>query len=210
MNGYAALAAGAAAATFEALIRYGHFGQFPMHFRSEGGSPVRDLISQGDFVGDADRQSMVLIDTPMDALLIECYRRGEEPGALIAAAVALHYGANPNVLIDGPILLTHVCAQDGARDFLGVLLDFGAEIDAVTMKEDWTALMWAAAEGRIDVVRLLLDCGAEWDRKSCSGETAASVAAKHGHADVVTTITEAAVKGTDCRPTSNPKNPSIS
>ena len=50
----------------------------------------------------------------------------------------------------------------------------------------WTPLHWAAAEGHVHVVRLLLaELRAEMDAENDNGETPLHLAAKSGHADVV-------------------------
>ena len=71
-----------------------------------------------------------------------------------------------------------------------LLLDHGAEVNIVDNNEKWTALMFAAAEGQAQNVKLLLDHGADWKPEDIDGDTAASFAAKGGHAQVAKMIEE--------------------
>jgi ankyrin repeat protein len=75
-----------------------------------------------------------------------------------------------------------------------LLLDHGAKINTVDTKEHWSALMWAAAEGQVEIVELLLKNGADPSLKEVDGDTAESFAAKNGHTAVVKILKAAAVK----------------
>jgi hypothetical protein len=48
-----------------------------------------------------------------------------------------------------------------------------------------TALMLAVSHGRVEMVRLLLDCSAEVNAQDDDGSTALMCASEHGHADIV-------------------------
>ena len=54
-----------------------------------------------------------------------------------------------------------------------------------------TALMLAAAQGRLDHVRLLLDHGADPALTDRAGETALTLARERGHGEVVGMLTQA-------------------
>ena len=71
-----------------------------------------------------------------------------------------------------------------------LLLDKGAEVNSVDNNEKWTALMFAAAEGHLENVKLLLEHGADYKLKDIDGDTAASFAAKNGHSQVAKIIEE--------------------
>lgn len=62
-----------------------------------------------------------------------------------------------------------------------LLLDRGANIDITDKAEHFTALMWAAAEGNLDVVKVLVNHGANPSMKDVDGDSAASFARKNGH-----------------------------
>ena len=65
-----------------------------------------------------------------------------------------------------------------------LLLERGAVLDRADKEEHFTALMWAAAEGHLDVVKVLLKHGADPALKDVDGDTAASFARKNGHSEV--------------------------
>jgi len=65
------------------------------------------------------------------------------------------------------------------------LLKKGADVDVQGTLEGFTPLMTAAAEGLVDIVRLLLAAGAGADIKDKDGDTALSFARQKGHTEVV-------------------------
>jgi ankyrin repeat protein len=66
-----------------------------------------------------------------------------------------------------------------------MLLDNGAEPDMVDSDEHFSALMHAAAEGNLNVVKVLIRHGADRALKDVDGDDAASFAAQAGHMEVV-------------------------
>ncbi len=84
-----------------------------------------------------------------------------------------------------PQLVIEAKFRDRSR--LEELLDQGADVDAVDEKGR-TALMWAAAWGRHDIVQLLLERGAQSDIRDGYGETALIKAARRGRTDIVETL----------------------
>jgi len=68
---------------------------------------------------------------------------------------------------------------------VGLLLSKGAEVNVQGALEGFTALMTAAAEGQLEVVRILLEHGADPSLKDQDGDTAGSFAEENGHAAVV-------------------------
>ncbi|MHC4952110.1 MAG: ankyrin repeat domain-containing protein, partial [Planctomycetota bacterium] len=66
----------------------------------------------------------------------------------------------------------------------------GAKVNIVDNSEKWTALMFAAAEGQVANVKLLLDNSAEVKPKDIDGDTAANFAANNGHTQVAKMIEE--------------------
>jgi len=66
-----------------------------------------------------------------------------------------------------------------------LLLEKGAEVNVQGRLEGFSALMTAAAEGQLEVVRLLLAYGADPDLEDADGDTAASFARQNGHSAVV-------------------------
>jgi len=62
-----------------------------------------------------------------------------------------------------------------------LLIDNKAEIDMVDNVEHFTALMFAASEGQIEVVKILLKVGADEKLKDIDGDNAEAFARQNGH-----------------------------
>ena len=75
-----------------------------------------------------------------------------------------------------------------------LLLERGAKINTVDRNEHFSALMWAAAEGQVEVVKLLLKHGADLSLKDVDGDTAESFATQKNHTDVVKILQAATLK----------------
>ena len=65
-----------------------------------------------------------------------------------------------------------------------ILLDKGAEANVVDSDEHFSPLMHAAAEGNLDVVKILLKGGADPTLQDVDGDDAASFARQGGHLEV--------------------------
>lgn len=65
------------------------------------------------------------------------------------------------------------------------LIKAGANVNAIDNGEHFTALMWAAAEGQTEVVKILVDNGADLTLTDIDGDTAESFAFKAGHQSIV-------------------------
>jgi uncharacterized protein len=77
-------------------------------------------------------------------------------------------GANPNArLLNGETVLM-TCARAGEARAVKALLAHGAVVDAKESTHDQTALMWAVAQRHPDVVRLLVETGADLRARSRS------------------------------------------
>ena len=134
---------------------------------------VRRLVSEGTAVDAADAEKHTPLmwaafngHTPVIAYLLE-------KGAKLDAKdqhgrTALMYASS------GPFSGT-----------VELLLKKGAEVNVQGELEGFTALMTAAAEGQLEVVRLLLVYGADADLKDKDGDTAESFARQKGHSAVV-------------------------
>jgi hypothetical protein len=77
-------------------------------------------------------------------------------------------------------------AATGANlETVGLLIANGAQIDAVDTAEKFTPLMFAAAEGQVEVVQVLLKHKADPNLRDIDGDTAQDFASRNGHAEVV-------------------------
>lgn len=73
----------------------------------------------------------------------------------------LEYGLDPNRRNWLGITLLHRCAHHGNTAIAAVLLEFGADINALETEWSSTPLGWAAREGKTDMVAWLLQQGAD-------------------------------------------------
>jgi len=67
---------------------------------------------------------------------------------------------------------------------VSILIDQGAQVDVVDSNEHFSPLMHAAAEGNLDVVKLLIAAGANTRLKDIDGDDAAFFARQAGHVAV--------------------------
>ena len=68
------------------------------------------------------------------------------------------------------------------------LLEAGAKPNLVDGEENWTAVMMAAAEGQLEVVKTLVEYGADLKMVDVDGESSLDFANSKGHTEVVNYI----------------------
>ena len=90
---------------------------------------------------------------------------------------------------DGRTALMYTCTGPFAKT-VELMLETGANASAVDTKEHWTPLMFAAAEGQYEIVKLLLDAGADKTIKDVDGDTAESFAIQNKHTNVAKLLRE--------------------
>ena len=92
---------------------------------------------------------------------------------------------SPNIKNEYSETALHIAASFGSIKCLALLLEAGADKDAVAMANS-TALHLAADNGHLEVVRLLLDAVADTDATDdFYGRTALHLAAMNGHLEIV-------------------------
>ncbi len=74
---------------------------------------------------------------------------------------------------------------------VSILLDRGSEPNVVDSDEHFSPLMHAAAEGNLDVVKVLLKAGADLTLMDVDGDDASSFARQSGHMEVVQLLEDA-------------------
>ena len=112
--------------------------------------------------------------------MLAVFNGHEEVARLLIERNAEVNAVNP----DGRTPLMFAATFDDPRT-VELLLANGAKVNVRERTEGFTALMFAAAEGHIDVVRLLLNHDADRTLKDVDGDTAADFAGKNGHTEVV-------------------------
>ena len=125
--------------------------------------------------------------------LITAVRKGDAQWvkALIAAK------ADVNAAEDGRTAL--MWASGGLpverhADIVRMLIDAGADVNAVDNELGSTALMWASGDGYTDIVRMLIDAKANLNAADKDGKTALMGAADKGYTDIVWMLKEAEAK----------------
>ena len=78
----------------------------------------------------------------------------------------LEADANPDLAKTTGVTPLMVCANVGATEAVILLLEHGAEVNARENKDEQTALMWAVAEQHSDIVKALVDKGADVHARS--------------------------------------------
>ncbi|RMG95704.1 MAG: hypothetical protein D6705_12990 [Deltaproteobacteria bacterium] len=131
--------------------------------------------------------------------LIEAGTRPDASGctgrtALAEAAAAGHgdvvdallvHDADPNRVTGEGFAPLHLAAMGGHASVAARLIEAGARLDEPCEPEGRTALAWAAAEGHLAVVDLLLGRGADPNAADREGHTPLHLAAEAGAASVV-------------------------
>ncbi len=69
-----------------------------------------------------------------------------------------------------------------------LLIDAGANVNATDNEENWTPVMMAAAEGQLEVVKLLVEKGADLAMVDVDGESSFDFAQSKGHQEVAAYI----------------------
>ncbi|XP_014277122.1 putative ankyrin repeat protein RF_0381 [Halyomorpha halys] len=79
----------------------------------------------------------------------------------------------------------HWAAHGGNYEMVSTLLKYGADVAIKKDNNGWTPLMVASSNGSLDVVQLLVDCGAEVNARTACGMTAFKCAKENNHRAVV-------------------------
>ena len=79
----------------------------------------------------------------------------------------------------------HVACEIENTDMIDMLVEAGADIEAVTSRVLQTPLMRAAEYGHVSVLRRLLDLGAELDRQTEEASAALIMACHFGQTEAV-------------------------
>jgi len=100
----------------------------------------------------------------------------EQRGKLEIGQHLLHCGADVNARDDDDWTPLYMAAKNGRLDFVQMLLEHGAAINAVTTDDGETPLHGASRLGHVDIVRLLLEHGADANISDSGGQTPSDVA----------------------------------
>ena len=130
---------------------------------------VRDLLARGvsPDVRDEDQR------TPLHQAVL-----GNSVGLV---GLLIESGADVNARDDQGFTPLHFAAQEHAPEIARILVGKGADVNA--RDEDGNSVLWravAAARGRDEIVRFLLESGARDDLANCEGVTPRELALRLG------------------------------
>ena len=127
-------------------------------------------------------------NVPPDAPLADAAMDGDRA----AIEALLERGADVNEAQGDGMTALHWAADHGDAEMADLLIQAGANLDAVTRLGGYTPLLIAAEEGRIDVLLALLEAGADpHARRDRSGTTALHFAAEVGSEEAIDALVRA-------------------
>jgi len=103
----------------------------------------------------------------------------------------LNAGADANAPLPGGETPLMTCARTGRIGAVRALLVHGANVNAKESRHGQTAVMWAAAEGHVEVLQALIEAGADFKMPLSSGFTPLLFAVREGRIDAVKTLLKA-------------------
>lgn len=168
-------------------------GYAPLHLSVIGGHPdtTRTLLEAEDWRGSYDKKAAVR-------------KHMSKSGEVLALAVEANFTIIVKLLVEAGVDLDHqddqgetalhVAARSGHVECASTLLDGDGSQKANTEIAEktygWTPIFIACVEGRIGIVHLLIDSGADLEKTDTSGWTAKEHAALRGHIDIAKVLTE--------------------
>jgi len=152
-------------------------------------TPEEQALMESAYMGKLEEVRRLVLDgTPVDT--IDAERRtplmfAAFNGHASVAEYLLDAGAEIDAKDSNGRTALMFASSGPFAETVEYLLKNGADVDVQGTLEGFTPLMTAAAEGLVDIVRLLLAAGAGADIKDKDGDTALSFARQKGHSEVV-------------------------
>jgi len=112
----------------------------------------------------------------------------------ISMIILLKNGANSNAPTDGGTTPIFISCNNGFVESAMILCRFGANVNYNKNKYNLTPLRHAARNGYFEVVRFLINQGAEIDALAEDKGTALSAASSKGHLDIVKLLIQSGAK----------------
>jgi ankyrin repeat protein len=102
--------------------------------------------------------------------------------------------AQLNLIDSRGLSALHFASSGPFPETVELLLSHGAQINLPDQIEQFTPLMYAASEGQLDVVKVLLAHDADTSLKDVDGDTAEKFAAQNNHPEIAKLLKSAASK----------------
>lgn len=161
--------------------------------------PKRPVVDVEQFLDAALDGNLEVVQDAIDAGLDVNAADEQARNALMLAAFNGHTPL-AKLLLDKGAMINHrdaagrtalmFAASGPNAETVKYLLDAGAEVNAADTGERFTALMHAAAEGQVQVVKILLEHNADPAIRDVDGDTARDFAARNGHTEVAQLLTK--------------------
>ena len=180
-------------------------GQLVIAARASNVDRVAKLLAEGASVNSRDRNGDSPLNTAAskgDVALVDVLLRANADANLanlsgVTPLMGATFSANVAIvrkLLAAKALIEPLdrvkknaatyAAANGCTECLTEMLRAGTQV-SVSLENDLTLLMWAAAYGHQDSVRMLLSAGADRSMKDKRGKTASEMAAEGGHTSVL-------------------------
>ena len=169
-------------------------GHADVNARSEDGSTALlwaahwNDIPTAELLVHAGADANAANDLHMTPLVQACTNGS---GSLVT--LLLNAGARPNTPVATGETPLMTCARSGDAAAVRMLLGHGADVNATEPTQHQTALMWAAAERHVDVVRTLIGARADLTAQTTVGFTALHFAARAGDIETTELLLKAGV-----------------
>jgi uncharacterized protein len=121
-------------------------------------------------------------------------------GNFVMVEKLLKAGADPNAAQPTGTTVLMTAARTGNVDVVKSLLAHQADVNAKETRREQTALMWAVAEKHPEVVRLLIEAGADAHARSTGGFTPLLFAAQQGDLDSARLLMAAGANANEATP----------
>ena len=120
----------------------------------------------------------------------ECLLKAVDEGDVATVRALVVVGVPVDGVGSDKMTLLHTAASKGYTDIVKLLLHYGADIESKERGTGFTPLHCAALNSRLEVLDLLLSCGANKEAQASCGSTALHSAAEKGFFDGVKLLLE--------------------
>ncbi|XP_069688793.1 ankyrin-1-like [Periplaneta americana] len=153
----------------------------PLHFATENGhlSTINELIKAGAAVNTVDRFRYTPLHT---AVRIQNY---------LIVQTLIKAGANPNTFSNYGHTPLFAAADKGNLQIFKALIMAGANYSAVSSRDEFTTLHYAAIGGHVEILQELIKLGANLDVPNGIDNTPLQIAAHAGHFQMVQALIKA-------------------